>query len=192
MREERDASVQTVKTIDQPFGPGGNLVRRFAIRTAVPDHAPARALFANVAGKLTLIVAIGPFREIRFNLGRSAKPGQFTGPAGALQRAGQHAGEPDVPEPGLESACFFLTVGGQGQVRAASVLARQRLLSFTVPDDEKPKRHMLTPYARQTTRYGCAVETRNPAPRHSSCRLPLTENIIGSPASSVDSAIRLS
>ena len=88
VREKRDAAIRRANPGNQPFGPGGDLIRHFAIWAAVTKNAPARPNLANVPGKLTLIVAVSPLRQVRLDLRRGPEPGQLAGSPGALQRTG--------------------------------------------------------------------------------------------------------
>ena len=138
MGEERRVAVQRGKTGDEPVGPGGDLLRRFTARTAVRENIPARPRLADVRRAQSLIVAIVPFREIRFNLRRRAQTSQLTGPPRALQRAGQHTRKLKQPQGRSGRARLLLAMRGQRNVGAAGVLARQGPCGLAIANEVQP------------------------------------------------------
>jgi len=98
VRKERDVSIQREKVCDEPISTVGNLCGHFTARTTVPKHIPVRSPFVNVHGALSFVIAVVPFRQVRFNLGRRPQPGQLTRSSRALRRAGQHTSKLDLPE----------------------------------------------------------------------------------------------
>ena len=128
VREERDVSVQRAEMCDEPIGTVGNLCGHFTARTTVPEHIPVRSLFAYVYGALSFVIAVVPFRQVRFNLGRRPQPGQLIRSSRALPRAGQHTRKLDLPEAWSKFARLVLASRGQRNVRKARVLAGERPL----------------------------------------------------------------
>ena len=122
MRKQRDISAvckgeQSADRRDRrPVG-------AFAIGTTVPKDIPTRPVLSDVPREPAFIVAVVPFRQVRFNLRRYPQSGQLASPSSPLQRAGEDAGKLDVSEPRNEGARFILTVRGQGKVRPTGVLA---------------------------------------------------------------------
>ncbi len=138
VREKRDVSVQCVKMCDEPISTIGNLCGHFTARTSVPKHIPVRSHFANVHGALSFVIAVVPFRQVRFNLGRRPQPGELTRSSRALPRAGQHTSKLDPPEAWSKFACLVFAMRSQWNVRATGVLAGERPLGFAVSNEVKP------------------------------------------------------
>ena len=69
MRKECNISIQCAQVNDEPVGTVANLCRRFAVRTTIPKHVPVRPHFSDVHGALPFIIAIIPFRKVRFYFG---------------------------------------------------------------------------------------------------------------------------
>ncbi len=73
-----------------------------------------------------LEAAVVPLDQVRIDLRDRPEAGQLAGPRGALQRAGEDAGEGESPQPLAELAGAFLTGLVQRDVGAAGALVESR------------------------------------------------------------------
>src|SRR5687767_9831465 len=108
VREERDVSVQASKSFNQAIRTGGYIRGGFAAGAAVQEQVPPRVLFANVGRAPAFVIAIIPFRQIRFDLGNRFPPEQLARAACAQARTGENMAERNVAEQEPEfSRCLF-------------------------------------------------------------------------------------
>lgn len=132
VREQGNRSIALAQTCQHPVGALGNLLYRFAVRTAVNKYIPARVRRANIGGRPALEVTVVPFPKIRLNEDCPAEAGQFAGAARPLEGAGEHMVERDPMKSPAELRCAALAVCGERQIGAASMLARERPGGFAV------------------------------------------------------------
>ena len=69
---------QTDPTANQPICAFGNLGGRFATRTSVSKDIPVWPPLANIYRALSFVVAVAPFRQIRFDFGNVTQPRQLS------------------------------------------------------------------------------------------------------------------
>ena len=108
--KECNISIQCTKMNDEPVGMLANLCGRFAVRTTIPKHIPVRPHFSNIHRALPFIIAIIPFRKVRFYFGGFLQPNQLTCFPCTLKRTSQHMSKRNVPEVPTQFREFVLAV----------------------------------------------------------------------------------
>ena len=84
MREESNITLQRPEAGNQPICAFGNLGGRFATRTSVSKDIPIWPPLTNIYRALSFVVAVAPFRQIRFDLCDVTQPRQLSCSACAL------------------------------------------------------------------------------------------------------------
>jgi len=132
MREESNVTLQRPEPSNQPICAFGNLGGRFAAWTSVSKDIPVWPCLSNVYWALSLVVAVVPLREVRFDFRNLTQPGQLTRSPCTLQRAGEHAAELHSVEPFCQPAGVLFALLGKRDVGSAGMLAGERPSGFAV------------------------------------------------------------
>src|SRR5713101_5676322 len=77
MREDRNIAFQRPEPGNHPICASGNLGGRFAPWASVSKDIPVWPCLANIHRALSLVVAVVPLREIRFDFCNVTQPGQL-------------------------------------------------------------------------------------------------------------------
>ena len=132
MREDGNVAFERPEPSDQPICAFGNLGGRFPAWTSVSKDIPAWPCLADIRRALSLIVAIVPLHEVRFDFRNLTQPGQLTCSSFALQRTGEHAAELHSAKPFCQLAGVLFALFSQRNVGPAGMLARERPSGFAV------------------------------------------------------------
>ena len=89
--ERQHVALDAAHAGDEAVGPGGDVLRRFAVRAAVAEQLPAGPLLQDVPGQLPLEAAVVPLDQVRIDLRDRPEAGQLARLRGTLQRAGEDA-----------------------------------------------------------------------------------------------------
>jgi len=140
MGEERDVAIECAEAGDEAIRTGTGLIGCFPIRKSVPEEIPIRSRGKNIRKGTALVITIVPLSQVRLYLGRPCERCQRTGLLRPLQRAGQYMGERNAAEALPHATRFILALRSQCDVQLAGVLAGERPLGCTVPDEIKAQR----------------------------------------------------
>jgi len=124
-REEEYGAINGSDAIDHAGGAGSDFAERFAARESIAEHFPIRAPGVNVRRPEALILAVVPLDEVAIDFGARGEARELAGPAGALQRAGEDAGEIESFEPLAETPGVTFAAPGQRQIGEAGVLSTE-------------------------------------------------------------------
>src|SRR5215468_10784067 len=105
-------------------GPRGDLLSRFAPRTAVTKKAPIQAFRTNLGRSAAIVIAAVPFYEVGIDFRHRPEAGQLTCPHGATQRTGKYLRERQSFQSLPESSGVSLPLFGQRQIGEPRVLTR--------------------------------------------------------------------
>ena len=78
MREDGNITLHRPEPSNHPICAFGYLGGRFAAWTSVSKDIPVWPCLANIRGSLSLVVAVVPLREVRFDFRNLTQPGQLT------------------------------------------------------------------------------------------------------------------
>ena len=152
MREDRDVAFQRPEPGNHPICTFGNLGGRFAAWASVSKDIPVWPCLANIHRALSLVVAVVPLREIRFDFCNVTQPGQLACSPCTLQRTGEHPAEPHSAEPFRELAGVLFALFSQRYVGSTGMLAGERPSGFAVSHQIKAReqtrhvRHVFAPH----------------------------------------------
>src|SRR6516164_3218002 len=92
-RKNQNIPLHRAHAFNHPISPCANLAGRFSSRATIAEDLPAGALGVDLRGPETLVFAIVPLHKVVVDPRLVAEAGQFAGPARALQRTCEYAGE---------------------------------------------------------------------------------------------------
>src|SRR6516164_128572 len=98
-RKQQNVARDVANAIHDAISPDADLIRCFSSGTTVAKQLPARTLFVDLLGSTPLVLAIIPFQQIAVSLRFTSESGQLAGSDRALQRACEHFGESEAPQP---------------------------------------------------------------------------------------------
>jgi len=122
VREERDFSVQLSQMGYEPIGAGGNLSGRFTPGATIAEDIPVRPDLANVHGASSLVIAIVPFGEVRFDFRIPLQSNHGTSPPCPPTRAAEHMDEFGAAQSLSQLSRFLFAMSGQRDICATGVL----------------------------------------------------------------------
>src|SRR5450755_3789638 len=123
MREDGDVAFQRPEPGNHPICTFGNLGGRFAAWASVSKDIPVWPCLANIHRALSLVVAVVPLREIRFDFRKLTQPGQLACSPCTLQRTGEYAAELHRAESFCQLAGVLFALFGKRNVGPAGMLA---------------------------------------------------------------------
>ena len=132
MREDGNVAFERPEPSDQPICAFGNLGGRFPAWTSVSKDIPAGPCLADIRRALSLIVAIVPLHEVRFDFRNLTQSGQHTCSPCTLQRTGEHVAELHSAESFCELAGVLFAFFVKRNVGSTRMLAGERPSRFTV------------------------------------------------------------
>ncbi len=102
-----------------------------------PDR-PAWTRLLNLGGGEAFVTAVIPFPQLLKQLSPMAEPRKCTGAPRSLQRRAKHRGESHLRQHCLEAPGLLLSLGEQGQIRAARMASAQSPLGGPMPQQPQP------------------------------------------------------
>jgi hypothetical protein len=139
MREDGNIPLQCSQPGNHPICTFGNLGGRFTARAPVSKEIPFGLLLASIQRQFSLVVAVVPLRQVRFNF-RNPNPAN-SHVRRALQRTGEYAAEPHLAEPLCQPAGVLLALLVQRNIRSTRMLARARPSHSAVSNQVKAREH---------------------------------------------------
>ena len=152
MREDGNVAFQRPEPGNHPICAFRNLGGRFAAWTSVSKDIPVWPSLANIHRAQSLILAVVPLREVRFNFRKVTKPGQLARSPCTLQGTSEHAAELYSAEPFCQLAGILFALFNQRNVGSTGMLARERPSGFAVSHQKKAReqtrraRHVFAPH----------------------------------------------
>ena len=130
--EQGDVSRRGTNLGDNAIGARADLFRRLAARTAVAKNRPTRPSRANLFRRESFVLAIVPLDQVGLDIGKLAKPSEFAGFAGALERTREDQCKGDLGQNRFENPRGCSSVFGQWNIGDARMSAIETPLGFAV------------------------------------------------------------
>ena len=152
MREDGNVTFQRPEPSNQPVCAFGNLGGRVAAWTSVSKDIPFWPCLANIRRAQSLVLAVVPLGEVRFDFRKVTQPGQLACSPCTLQGTSEYAAERHSAEPLCQIAGVLFALFNQRDIGSTGMLAGERPSGFAVSHQKKVRekirhaRHVFAPH----------------------------------------------
>ena len=108
----------------EPVGAVGNLSGRFPAGAPITEDIPVGMILTNVHRARSFVIAVIPFREVRFDCYTPVQSSQRASPPCPPTRAAEHLREGGAPQSFSELSRFLFAMFGQRNICATGMLMR--------------------------------------------------------------------